>query len=1093
MSFIEVSRNLLLISIYILNNSKASCHKNSCLLTTSLKKIIMKKRINLRILTFFLGSFFVLGGHAQRNMEQLDRGIVALRQSSSEVLISWRIPGDEYANNVSYNLYRGSTLIASGLVVSNYVDATSTDYSYSVAAVIGGVEQVLSASVEPLANQYFTIPVRKINGGFDTYNVNDASVGDLDGDGEYEIVVKRLANDATPSSTNYHYLEAYKLNGTFLWAINLGPNICNTVEVNFLVYDFDNDGKAEVATRTSDGMIDGVGKNIGDRDGDGKTNYRSTMVLNSSNYRIDGPDYISIFDGQTGQEIAWNWYIDREPLSQWGTPGMSDSQLGHRATKCMWAVAYIDGINPSFVISRGIYHRIKLEAWNFSNGSLTKQWAFDSDPNGVSSAYTGQGYHNLAAGDIDGDGRDEIIYGSMAVDEYGSGIYSTKYGHGDAGHLADINPNIAGLEFFGCLEGANGSTIPGSALRNAAKGSIQWQYMASGDIGRCMAADIDENFYGMEIWGADGSGLYSCTGTKITSTLPTSAGGGVTYNFGVWWDDDVQRELLDRTVITKWNSSSKSTDRVATLYNIANIGSNNGTKNNPCLMADILGDWREEIIYRSADNSGMVVFLTPFSTTQRMYTLMHDPNYRSAVAWQMNSYNQPPNLGFYFGGGMATPPVPNIKIVGKDTQTGNIALSATAGDGQVDLSWTSTLISTNYQVMRDTDNDPLGRTRIAITSNNVTNYTDTDVTNGTTYFYWIKSTDDNGNTINSDAASATPTACAGTTIIPYTQVDGGSWNNTNTATVDEGGTVKFGPWPTSGGSWNWSGPNSFSATTREIEIANITSNGAGNYTAQYTNSSGCVSSLIFTITVNASSNSTVTLTIQENDDGFCSVDGTIDNNNSGFTGDGFANTSNVSGYGVSWRVNIPVSGNYDLVWRYANGGSTDRSSQIMVNGSTVVSSVSMPSTGAWTTWSTTSGNTINLSAGDRIIRLQATNSSGLSNIDYMNITGVQPSGVGCVGEKSAVLNLSPKINEVRLYPNFLRGDKITLAGYSENTNDICILLYDETGQLVFSTKSEKIEKGSFTTEISLESIHEGIYFVKLILGNSVQTTSLIKQ
>lgn len=220
--------------------------------------------------------------HAQRYMENLSRGMVAVRPSTSEVLVSWRILGDEYADDATYNLYRGSTLIASGLEVSNYIDETSTDYSYSVAAVIDGTEQDLSDAVSPLENQYFTILVRTIDGAYDTYNINDASVGDLDGDGEYEIVVKRLANDLSIESTDYHYLEAYELDGTFLWAINLGPNIANCVEVNFLVYDLDNDGKAEVATRTSDGMIDGVGTDIGDRDGDGTTNYRSTMVYNSS-------------------------------------------------------------------------------------------------------------------------------------------------------------------------------------------------------------------------------------------------------------------------------------------------------------------------------------------------------------------------------------------------------------------------------------------------------------------------------------------------------------------------------------------------------------------------------------------------------------------------------------------------------------------------------------------------------------------------------------------------------------------------------------------------------------------------------------------
>ncbi|MFL1011768.1 rhamnogalacturonan lyase family protein [Flavisericum labens] len=598
----------------------------------------------------------------QRYMENLDRGLIAMETGANSALVSWRILGTEYAQNATFNVYRGSTRIASNLSVSNYIDDQAFfPGDYSVSAVIDGIEQERSAGKSRLTESFFTIPVRSVNGGYSTHNINDASVGDLDGDGEYEIVVKRLSNDESPSSPYNHYLEAYELDGTFMWAIDLGPNLLHAVEVNFLVYDFDNDGKAEVATRTSDGMIDGLGNNIGDRDEDGYINYRASAAQNGPFwFRTYGPDYISIFDGETGGEIAWDFYISLTPIEQWGRPGQNASQLGHRATKCMWTVAYLDGVNPSFVIGRGIYERIKLEAWNFRNGTLTQEWAWDSSPGGVASAYHGQGNHNLAAGDVDGDGRDEITYGAMAIDEYGNGLYSTTFGHGDAAHLADINPDIPGLEYFSCMEHAGGA-IPGIAIRNAETGTVQWANWSSGDIGRCMAADVDPNYKGVEVWGSDGSGLRSCTGQLISNAIPTTAGNGNSYNFGVWWDGDVQREILDRTVITKWNGNG--TDRVATLYNIAPISDNNSTKSNPCLMADILGDWREEVIYRRTDNTGMVVFITPFTTEQRMYTLMHDPNYRSAIAWQMNSYNQPPNLGFYFGGGMDEPPAPNIQLV----------------------------------------------------------------------------------------------------------------------------------------------------------------------------------------------------------------------------------------------------------------------------------------------------------------------------------------------------------------------------------------------------------------------------------------------
>lgn len=600
--------------------------------------------------------------YAQRQMENLNRGLVAVKTSAG-VLVQWRILGPEYKDNATYNLYRGSQLIKSDLTVSNYLDTQNNGEKYTVRAVINGTEQGLSKEVAPFDQVFFKFPVRAINGAFDKYEINDASVGDLDGDGEYEIVIKRLSIDATVTATTYHYLEAYKMDGTFMWAINLGPNMINAVEVNFLVYDLDGDGKAEVATRTSDDFTDGAGNKIGDRDNDGKTNYRSTAALNTTYYRIHGPDYISIFEGTTGKEIAWDKYIARDPMVQWGSAGMNDGQLSHRAEKCMWSVAYLDGKNPSFIITRGIYHRIKIEAWDFKNGSLSKRWAYDSDPNGIPTNYSGSGYHNMIVGDIDGDGRDEIIYGSMAVDENGKGIYSTGFGHGDSQHLADIDPDKEGLEHYGCLEGANGSSVPGVLLRNAATGQKQWSLTSSGDIGRCLTADIDENHKGYEFWSSEGSGIYNSKGTKISDSQPTAAGGGSTYNFGIWWDGDVMRELLDRTVITKWNASKQGTDRVATLYNITDVADNNGTKSNPCLTADILGDWREEIIYKSSKNDSIVVFVTPYSTTQRMYTLMHDPNYRTAISWQQNSYNQPPNLSFYFGVGMDTPPAPNMTMI----------------------------------------------------------------------------------------------------------------------------------------------------------------------------------------------------------------------------------------------------------------------------------------------------------------------------------------------------------------------------------------------------------------------------------------------
>jgi rhamnogalacturonan endolyase len=293
---------------------------------------------------------------------------------------------------------------------------------------------------------------------------------------------------------------------------------------------------------------------------------------------------------------------------------------------------------------RGYYTRTVLAAWDYRNGDLTHRWTFDFD-NGYSS-YAGQGNHNLAVGDVDNDGKDEIMYGSCAIDDDGSGLYSTGYGHGDAGHLADINPNSSGLEYFMCHESANGSTIPGLSLRNGASGSMNWTQSASGDVGRCLAADIDPNHYGYEIWGSNGSGIHNCTGSVITTTYPTTAGGGWTYNFGIWWDDDVLRELLDRTVLTKWNYETNSTDRVSTIYNYG-ASSNNGTKYNPCLSADIFGDWREEII--TVVSGELRIYSTRIPATDRRTCLMQDHLYRSDVVHRSMGYFQSPMTSYYLG------------------------------------------------------------------------------------------------------------------------------------------------------------------------------------------------------------------------------------------------------------------------------------------------------------------------------------------------------------------------------------------------------------------------------------------------------------
>ncbi|MNJ38655.1 Rhamnogalacturonan endolyase YesW precursor [compost metagenome] len=387
--------------------------------------------------------------------------------------------------------------------------------------------------------------------------------------------------------------------------------------------------------------MDGVGKTIGNASAD----YR-----NSSGYILSGPEFLTVFKGSNGEALTTvNYEPPRGTVSDWG------DSYGNRVDRFLAGVAYLDGQRPSFVMARGYYTRTVLVAYNWRDGKLTKLWTFDSNASG-NSAYAGQGNHSLSVADVDNDGKDEIIYGSAVIDDNGKGIYTTGLGHGDALHVSDLDPDRAGLEVFGVHEST--SAAYGAEIHNAATGQIYWGIRTGADTGRGLAADIDPRTKGTELW-ASGIGLHSVKGVKISDATPNST------NFAIWWDGDLLRELLDHTggtgKIDKWNYSQSTTQRLLTATGTA---SNNSTKGNPSLQADIFGDWREEAIWRTADNTALRIYTTTDVTPHRIYTLMHDPVYRLSVAWQNVAYNQPPHTGFYLGDGMSSPPKPNIYLPG---------------------------------------------------------------------------------------------------------------------------------------------------------------------------------------------------------------------------------------------------------------------------------------------------------------------------------------------------------------------------------------------------------------------------------------------
>jgi hypothetical protein len=579
-----------------------------------------------------------------RQMEDLDRGVISVRSGSNN-LVSWRLLGTEsYATG--FNVYRGGTKVTATPITNstNYLDAgAAAGSSYTVRAVVNGVEQAASPASLSFGSGFFDVRLQVPAGGTSpdgvafTYSANDASVGDLDGDGDYEFVVKWDPSNAKDNSqsgyTGNVFVDAYRLDGTRLWRIDLGRNIrAGAHYTQFQVYDYDGDGDAEVAMKTADATVSGTGQVIGSASADHR---------NSSGYILAGPEFLTMFDGRTGAALSTvNYEPARGTVSSWG------DSYGNRVDRFLAGTAYLDGQRPSLIMARGYYTRAVVVAWDFRNGSLTRRWTFDSNASG-NSGYAGQGNHALTVGDVDADGRDEVVYGAAAIDDNGGRLWNTTNGHGDAAHLGDLNPSRPGLEYFKVDEDAS---KPSSWFADARTGQVLWTTPASGDNGRGVSGDIYAGSAGAESWSAADTTLRSPTGASV-GREPSSI------NFLIWWDGDPVRELLDQTRIDKYGTSGDTR-----LLTGSGVASNNGTKATPALSADLFGDWREEVVWRTSDSSALRIYATPTQTDRRIHTLMHDSMYRAAIAWQNTAYNQPPHPSFFIGNGMATPAQPNIYV-----------------------------------------------------------------------------------------------------------------------------------------------------------------------------------------------------------------------------------------------------------------------------------------------------------------------------------------------------------------------------------------------------------------------------------------------
>lgn len=587
-----------------------------------------------------------------RQVEYLDRGLIAMKTTDG-VYVGWRYLGTD-STNIGFNIYRDGKKINSSVITdsTNYLDTKgSTSSKYYVTTVINGKETEQSDAVSVWSNEYKDINLQKPAAGTTpsgetyTYTPNDCSVADLDGDGEYEIIVKWDPSNSKDNSksgyTGNVYLDAYKLDGTMLWRIDLGINIrAGAHYTQFMVYDFDGDGYAELICKTADGTKDGAGNYIGDSSKD----YR-----NSKGYILSGPEYLTLFDGLTGAALDT---VDYEPargtVSSWG------DKYGNRVDRFLATVAYLDGKTPSVVMCRGYYTRSVLVAYDVKDKKLSKRWTFDSKSSGNSS-YAGQGFHNLATADVDGDGYDEIVYGACTIDHDGTGLYSTGLKHGDAVHVGDFDPTRDGLEVWGCFEESYGS-----ALWDAKTGEIIFRVNATTDTGRCIAGNFIANNGTYEMASYADSVLYNAKGTSVGKWSDITKWG---MNYAVYWDADLEQEALDRTYVDDYYDG-----RILTA---SGVTYNNSTKANTCLTADILGDWREEILWPTTDGSAIRIYSTTDVTSYRIYTLMHNTQYRCQVAAQNVGYNQGAYTDYYLGSDYDLPAQPNVYVAGSTSTPDN--------------------------------------------------------------------------------------------------------------------------------------------------------------------------------------------------------------------------------------------------------------------------------------------------------------------------------------------------------------------------------------------------------------------------------------
>lgn len=586
-----------------------------------------------------------------KQVEALNRGLIAANTGSG-VFISWRSLATDKAGT-TFKLYKNGSLLSEfgSDAATNYIDAggKATDV-YTIETYVNGTKTGEAEQAAVLANKnsgqsgaYFDIPLdvpsdlTMPDGTTCSYKPNDASVGDVDGDGEYEIILKWDPSNSQDNSkdgyTGNVYFDCYKLSGKKLWRIDLGINIrAGAHYTQFMVYDYDGDGKAEIVCKTADGSTDGQGNVIGDAGKD----YRS-----SAGRILSGPEYLSLFDGETGKVLdTVDYKPGRGTVSNWG------DGYGNRVDRFVAATAYLSGSTPSVIMGRGYYTRMALTAYDVIDDKLVERWAFDTGHDSSVPGY-GDGNHNCMPADVDGDGKDELVMGSAVIDDNGTLLYTSGLSHGDAMHVGDFDPNNPGVEIFMCHEESGAGY--GISLRDGKTGNMLFRETASGDTGRCIADNLIAGNSSAEIVGSHNGVVYDTSGNVVCNWSDITKWG---QNSVIYWTGSLERCVMDRTMIDQYGSGR--------VFTGDGVTSNNSSKSNAAISCDLFGDWREEVIFPTSDGSALRVFSTTFATDYKIYTLMQNPQYRAQVAGQNVAYNQPPHTDYFIGTGFDLPELPNV-------------------------------------------------------------------------------------------------------------------------------------------------------------------------------------------------------------------------------------------------------------------------------------------------------------------------------------------------------------------------------------------------------------------------------------------------